>query len=276
MKYADLFLAPTSKLLLDAFVRHPKHGLLLSGVPGVGLGSIARAVACELVAHSSDIARLEPDEKGTIAIETIRQLYVSTRDIRHSNQVVIIDDADKMSDAAQNAFLKLLEEPTPHTFFILTSHEPQMLLPTILSRTNHIDIRPISEQESTAYLSTLGVGDDTTRAQSLFIASGLPAELWRLSQDDEYFKTRSATVVAARQLLQGKTIERLLLISKYTERNQALELLRTLELIVRFMVSKRTNTKLLSAVNQIEKTATRLSSNGHVRTQLMYLVLHLP
>lgn len=53
-------------------------------------------------------------------------------------QVVIMIDADLLRVEAANAFLKLLEEPGPRTIFILTSHRPDLMLPTILSRCQRV------------------------------------------------------------------------------------------------------------------------------------------
>ena len=56
-------------------------------------------------------------------------------------KVGVIVGADRMQPAAANAFLKLLEEPPPKTMFLLTTDSPDMLLPTIVSRTQRVDLR---------------------------------------------------------------------------------------------------------------------------------------
>ena len=57
-----------------------------------------------------------------------------------------------MHPAAANAVLKLLEEPPPATIFLLVSHAPEQLLPTIISRVQPVVVRPFSEDDLTAYL----------------------------------------------------------------------------------------------------------------------------
>lgn len=276
MHYSQLLLNPVSRQLLDAYLQRPSHGLLLSGPVGVGLATIAHAVATELVKHPSDIQIVTPDEKGTISIETVRSLYVSTRDIRTSHQVVVVDECDAMSLDAQNAFLKLLEEPTPQTVFLLTSHAPQRLLATIISRLTPVTIRPISDQISQRFVRSPQPLGDAIERQLLFMGSGLPAELTRLIGDPEYFSQQAGYVTTARQLLQSKPHERLVLVGRYSDRTQALLLLEALSKLIEFMLGRQPDTPLLKSAALLEETLTRLHANGHVRTQLMNLVLHLP
>src|SRR5690606_29983953 len=73
-----------------------------------------------------------------ITIEQIRSLYALTQ--TGNSMAIILEHADAMSDAAQNAFLKLLEEPPEQVIFILTAHSPYELLATIRSRTQHIEV----------------------------------------------------------------------------------------------------------------------------------------
>ena len=57
--------------------------------------------------------------------------------------MVIIDEADALVPAAQNALLKTLEEPPPSSVFILVTARPDMLLPTVLSRCPQLRFRPL-------------------------------------------------------------------------------------------------------------------------------------
>jgi DNA polymerase-3 subunit delta' len=58
-------------------------------------------------------------------------------------RVAIVDTADDMNDAAANALLKLLEEPPPRSMLLLLAHAPARLLPTIRSRCQRLDLRPL-------------------------------------------------------------------------------------------------------------------------------------
>lgn len=138
------------------------HGWLLAGKSGLGKHDFAMAAARELVAEEGipqppgdhpDIivltygpkndkeARAAADGKDferarSIRVDQIRamQRRLNTRPTLGSRRVVIIDPADDMEVAAANALLKSLEEPPQGTFFMLVTHRPSRLLPTIRSR----------------------------------------------------------------------------------------------------------------------------------------------
>lgn len=91
---------------------------------------------------------------GLINVETARVLR-SVCYVRPNNgprRVTILRHAQDMNLAAQNALLKLLEEPPGYAFFILTAENPSAVLPTILSRCVRFSISPIETGEVTAVL----------------------------------------------------------------------------------------------------------------------------
>lgn len=75
-----------------------------------------------------------PEDKQTISIEQIRDFTANTNTKQTENQFLIINPADSMTEAAENAFLKNLEEPSSHIHYLLITDKPYLLLPTILSR----------------------------------------------------------------------------------------------------------------------------------------------
>ncbi len=147
----ELQLNPATHKLCTAFVSRPAHAMMLSGPKGAGLGALASVVALGVSKDLAHITTIAP-EKGLIPIERIRQLYEQTKGIAKEAKTIVIDDADGMSDDAQNALLKLLEEPVDNVHFVLTTHKEQEILPTILSRVQHVEVLPISESQSTALL----------------------------------------------------------------------------------------------------------------------------
>lgn len=81
---------------------------------------------------------LRPSEKTTTPTITIDQLrdFISLANAKETTErFFVIAGAETMNEAAQNAFLKTLEEPNAHCHFILLTEQPSALLPTILSRT---------------------------------------------------------------------------------------------------------------------------------------------
>jgi DNA polymerase-3 subunit delta' len=95
-----------------------------------------------------DVAYLEPEGKSrTIHVKSMRERIVepmSTTAFSGGWKVGVVIGADRMEVEAANAFLKTLEEPTPQTLFLLLTDAPDAILPTIVSRSQRIDL-PLSE-----------------------------------------------------------------------------------------------------------------------------------
>ena len=265
--------------MLDAVVRDEPHALLLTGPAGIGLATIASSL---YVSGHAQVITVLPEknekvdlEKGIITVDSIRRLYDATRTLEPKGRVIIIDYAERMAPAAQNAFLKLLEEPTEGTRFMLLSHQPELLLPTITSRSQQVALRPITAEQSTELLDTLGVQDATKRAQLLFIAQGLPAELTRLVSDDERFDARATVVKDARSLVTGAAYEKLLLAKKYKDsREDALTLLEDALKLLKRTVAANGDAMSLRMLTRFEAIHKRVTEQGNVRLQLSATVLY--
>ncbi len=95
------------------------------------------------------------NKQGSISKEEAGSLLklVSLKAFEAKFKIVILWLPELMHPAAANAVLKLLEEPPPATIFLLVSHEPERLLPTILSRVQPVVVRPFSEDDIAAYIA---------------------------------------------------------------------------------------------------------------------------
>lgn len=89
------------------------------------------------------------------ATEISRTAALSSFAYRYKTYVMWMPE--KMQPQCANALLKLLEEPYPDTIFILVSNEPDKLLPTIFSRTQRFNLKPLGEQEIAGILLSEGV-----------------------------------------------------------------------------------------------------------------------
>lgn len=87
-----------------------------------------------------DIVVVEPDTSITIAQVRRLQIQLSRRPLKLPKQIGLILQAETMTVPAQNAFLKLLEEPTPSTILVLATPNPYQLLPTLLSRSQIVAV----------------------------------------------------------------------------------------------------------------------------------------
>lgn len=251
--------------------------MLLSGQRGIGLFTIAQWFADQKIAgivRPQDAKENTDNENGTISVEMIRRLYEQTRARYVNRQVIIIDDADRMSRGAQNAFLKLLEEPGGQIYFVLTSHNPQNLLPTIRSRTQHVAIRPLSQTASSDFIDLFGITAPTKKAQLQFIAQGLPAELTRLNKDEDYFASRSEIIGDARDFLQADTYKKMLLAQKYrSDRAQAIQLIDSCMQILRRSMSARPQPAVIVQLKRLLDTRERIASNHNIPLQLALFVV---
>jgi DNA polymerase-3 subunit delta' len=166
------------------------HALLLTGMRGIGKTALAHEFAallncsnpvssdaCDSCAscrkmkdgHHPDLLRVRSDG-AFIKIEQIRILKqrAAFRPFEGKWRVVIVEDAQNLREEAGNALLKLLEEPPKQNVFILTALEPQMLLPTVVSRCCHIRLQPL-EQSTVAHHLTTTLGLHPSHAQRIAV-----------------------------------------------------------------------------------------------------------
>lgn len=95
-----------------------------------------------------DVSKVEPEgAKRIITVKSMRERILdpmSTSSFSGGWKVSVITGADRMEAPSANAFLKSLEEPSPKTLHLLLTDSPDAILPTIVSRTQRIDL-PLSE-----------------------------------------------------------------------------------------------------------------------------------
>ena len=91
--------------------------------------------------NALDYFKISPQKKQ-ISIEQIRELkgHIYQKPIKAKVKFVVVKDADMLTIEAQNALLKLLEEPPSHAVIVLATERKQKLLPTVRSRTVEINV----------------------------------------------------------------------------------------------------------------------------------------
>ena len=280
MKFSDLILHTKSRTNLENYLKKPMHALLLVGENGVGLRTIAKSLAQEIA--KANMIIIEPklhnqQKTANINIDDIRDLHEITRARRDKNFVILIDDVDKMTNDAPQAFLKLLEEPTANIFYILTSHNAKRLPETIRSRTQIIEILPppkTAVQEIFKVSPTKLMAEK--RAQIEFLGERKPAEIVRLLTDEQYFRDKAAVMNTAKKFIQGSVAEKLKIVVATTARETAIELAQNIAKLLILTAPKSKNPKMIAeSLSILTKTIENLTQNGHVKTQLLNLALNI-
>jgi DNA polymerase III subunit delta' len=206
--------AEVERALLEAYRggRLP-HAWLIGGPAGIGKATLAFRFARFLLAHPDPRAaevrgatslavdpghpvarRMAVQAQGDLLVlervvnENTGKLYTVIRvdDVRRTVsffgstagqggwRITIVDTADDLLREGANALLKVLEEPPPRSLFLVVSHAPGRLLPTIRSRTRRLDLRSLAEADvARAAASALGrQADDAELRQAATLADG--------------------------------------------------------------------------------------------------------
>lgn len=218
---SKILLHPRTKRQADAFSRSPSHALLILAPPGSGKTALARNISTELLGLSSDnnlqdypyfthIKR--PVGKQDISIDTIRDLkkllrlkVPGTREVR---RVILIEDAHDLNEEAQNAMLKMLEEPASDCVFILTCLSVKSLLPTIVSRTQQLQVHSISISQAKESLG--GEYSENEIDNAWLLSGGAAGLLMALLEGDKSHPLRQA-IEDAKLYLRGDKYQRLLI-----------------------------------------------------------------
>ena len=192
----------------------PHHAWLLTGPQGLGKALFAERAAIWLLAgrpvgtdfdagHGTAAAALVAagshpdfrrlvrtlDDKGklrsVIRVDEVRELQPLFRQTPSIAdwRIVVVDSADEMNSQSANALLKTLEEPPERTLFILISHMPGRLLPTIRSRCRTLRFARIADADVAQLLGDAVTDlDDEDRVTLVRLADGAPGRALRFAE----------------------------------------------------------------------------------------------
>ena len=138
----------------DVLVRLP--------LPRPGGGKREAADPSGALAYKARNPYRDPKIEGgnlSIGIEDVRALIreLAYAPVEGMRRVIIVREAERMTVDAQNALLKPLEEPPAHTLFVLTTNQPEVLLPTVRSRCRRLIFGPLPQEVIASYLDRVGI-----------------------------------------------------------------------------------------------------------------------
>src|SRR5229473_1127296 len=173
------------------------HAYIFSGARGVGKTTAARILAkalncvkgptatpcgecdsCKEIAAGTSLDVIEIDAASNRGIDQIRELREMVRYAPASSRskVVILDEAHMLTGEASNALLKTLEEPPDPVIFVMATTEPENLVDTIRSRSQHFHFRALTFAEITGRLQEIA------QKENLQIESGALAVIARMAE----------------------------------------------------------------------------------------------
>lgn len=279
----DIVLHAKTRQNFERITANLPHALVVEGASGTGVRTVAEQLAKSM---ESPLLVIEPKKmvngqpvvdmkEGNIIIDDIRLLYEQTRSRQPGNQVYIFDTGERsMTTAAQNAFLKLLEEPRQGLYFIIATHQYDQLLPTIVSRSQRLPLLPVSAQQTSQLIESLGIDDTTKKARLAFVGRGLPALIRRLAADTKLYESRVAIMGDAKTMIGGAGFEKAVVIHKYRDnRADAVTLLDDMNHQLSVIVKSNPDPGLVALIARHLETRQKILAGGNIRLQLLNGVL---
>ncbi len=181
--------------------------VLLCGGSGMGKTALSRLLAAALLCAAPDPSQrpcgqcrsckriqdgthpdlLTPAEtkNKSVGVDQTRGILsaLQTYALESDRRVVLLDDADRLTAAAQNSLLKNLEDHPPATHFILTAASESRILSTIRSRVITIRLAPMAADALSAWLASQGI-DRAQARESAELSEGSPGQALALNADE--------------------------------------------------------------------------------------------
>jgi len=226
------------------------HAYLFTGPAGIGKKTMSKLLAQALICkgpgdkpcnscstchqfvsgnHPDVIWIRRQEDKTGITVDQIRSMQsaVKAKPYQAGRRICFIENAHLMTEQAQNALLKTLEEPPSNTLFFLLAENTSTLLPTIVSRCQVFRVGSLSREDVTAILlNHLSVSKEEAATYAA-LSQGNPGKALSLAGDEVFRGCREKLINGLAQLGSLKALELYGLFDEYRER--ADELLEIME-----------------------------------------------
>jgi DNA polymerase-3 subunit delta' len=287
----DLLLHPKVDKAVTNFIKQPSHALLIVGANGMGKAALANYIGFQLLSVDENSITQYPyfrhlrATNNSISIADVRELQsftsLKTPGQQTIRRLILIEYAEMMTIEAQNAFLKLLEEPPTDTVIIMTVTNLRAVLPTIQSRAQKIVLKPLENKEIVSYFETQKYSDQDIKQANNLSGNriGLMAAILENSSDHMLVKG----VETAKKVLSLPLFERLGLIDNLAKQKDDLPvLLEAMRRISRIMLAKSSERdetieikKWHRRIAVILKTEVLLGKNAQPKLLLTNLFINL-
>lgn len=294
MQKNNLLWHPNTATQVKNILQRPPNTIMITGLDGSGKDTLALYIAAQFL--NIEVSHLElnpgfieiakPEDKKEIPLESIRELskalslkaFVGPKNA--ISRIVYIKESQLLSHEAQNALLKILEESPALTVFILSVTSQRAVLPTISSRSQRIDIKPVSLIEASSFFSPQF---DNSAVQSAWsLSQGMPGLLTSTLASDTAHPLKQA-VELSKRFLKMNLYERLLLLDSINNREDFDNFLDGLSRVLRELNQSAISSgktgqtsKLITSRSMIASARRSLKKNVSMRLISLNLAINLP
>jgi replication-associated recombination protein RarA len=222
---------------IDNYLLQKPHALLLIGSIGSGTTTLLLHIAAKLLAIEDDRVITRPNvlylsSDKSITIDNIRSIrsFIKLRpNINTTNRLILIDDADKMTIEAQNALLKILEEPPEGTMILISTTSSNLLKPTVISRcfTMRVSVPLKSALENDA--KTRGYKKEEID-KAYLMSGGMPGVFYSILAGD--ISATAESFAVAKDVLLSQKYQRLIIMQSLSTASEVSDLLSALHRII--------------------------------------------
>lgn len=194
------------------------HAHIIVGEDGIGKSFIAKETAIEILGKCenrqyADIVEFKLAKgKKSIGIDEVKNIIEETtkKPYEGNKKVIIVYNADKITETAQNAFLKTIEEPPKGVFIILLCEKLELILDTIKSRCQTYKLNRLSEEEMMNFISIKFPGLSEIELKSVVAFSdGIPGRAEKFIDDSSLREIRD-TIINVLRTVSTSNLEEIL------------------------------------------------------------------